>query len=115
MSEHENETPEPESTSKPSHVAEVLVKGSVVASAAVAGAAVGNILSPALGAVIGGLIGVVAGSATFSALPGRGDPPEGDCYVCPKGCEYRWVRHSLIDEIPNCPTHNVELIKVQSS
>lgn len=47
----------------------------------------------------------------YSSLPGRGHPPAGDLFVCPKRlCGYKWTRHFVDDKVPKCPTHNVKLV-----
>lgn len=51
-----------------------------------------------------------SGGAGFSGLPGRGDPPRGDLFICPNGCGHQWRRFFVADRIPECPKDHVRLV-----
>lgn len=53
----------------------------------------------------------LAGLSNYSGLPGQGQPPSGDRFVCPKGCGFEWVRFAVGDEIPKCPKHGIKLVR----
>ncbi len=58
------------------------------------------------------------GEKSYSPLPGRlpEAAPGLQKYVCPnQGCDYIWIKQRISQKIPQCPTHNVNLIIHQTN
>ena len=58
----------------------------------------------------------IMGDKGFEPLPGQGQAIAAVKYVCPEpDCDISWVRRSVGQEVPLCPSHHVALVPVPRS